>query len=100
MPKQVSEKEQNDNRKIARTFTLVMQFGINMLVPIFLCFFAGLMLDRWLGTSYLVIIFFFIGAIAGFRNVYVFSTKMEKMNSREKTTGELEDEEILRQMKK
>lgn len=51
--------------------TLITQFGINMLVPIFLLSFLGIWLDKKLETSYLMIIFFFIGALAGFRNIYV-----------------------------
>ncbi|MCR5508485.1 MAG: AtpZ/AtpI family protein [Lachnospiraceae bacterium] len=53
-----------------------MQFGINMLVPIVLCTFLGIFLDGKLGTSYLVIILFFIGAAAGARNVYIFARRI------------------------
>lgn len=63
-----------------RMLTLITQFGINMLVPIFLCFFIGYYLDQKLGTSYLMIIFFFIGALAGFRNIYIFARRMTKNN--------------------
>lgn len=55
---------------------LITQFSINMLVPIFLCSFGGLYLDKWLGTSYLFILFFFVGATAGFRNIYIFAKKI------------------------
>lgn len=54
---------------------LITQFGINMLVPIALCFFAGLYLDKWLGTNFIVIIAFFVGALAGGRNVYILAKK-------------------------
>lgn len=63
--------EQKDRRNVMRTLTLISQLGISMLVPIFLCFFAGYFLDKKLETNYIMIIGFFIGAIAGFRNVYV-----------------------------
>ncbi len=44
---------------------MVTQFGINMLVPIFMCSFAGWFLDKKFGTSYWFVLLFFIGALAG-----------------------------------
>ncbi len=44
-----------------------------MIVPILLCTFFGIFLDRFFGTSFIVIILFFLGAAAGFRNIYVFA---------------------------
>ena len=44
-----------------------------MIVPILLCTFAGIFLDRLFSTSFIVIILFFLGALAGFRNIYVFA---------------------------
>ena len=41
-----------------------------MLVPILLCTFGGIFLDRLLGTSFIVIILFFVGALAGFTNIF------------------------------
>lgn len=41
-----------------------------MLVPIMLCTFLGIFLDRVLGTSFIVIVLFFIGALAGFTNIF------------------------------
>lgn len=71
-----NRKKQKDRQMTFRMLTLITQFGINMLVPIFLCFFAGRFLDQKLGTSYLMIVFFFVGALAGFRNIYIFARKM------------------------
>ncbi|MCR5754567.1 MAG: AtpZ/AtpI family protein [Acetatifactor sp.] len=56
--------------EVYRSFALVMQFGINMLVPICLMTALGIYLDRKLGTSYLVIVLFTVGAIAGGQNIY------------------------------
>lgn len=73
---------QNGNPKgmkdIFKLLTCVTQFGINMLVPMVLCFLLGLWLDKQLGTSFLAIILFFIGAAAGARNVYRFFKKYLK----------------------
>lgn len=73
-----NRKRQKERQSTIRMLTLITQFGINMLVPIFLCFFVGYYLDKKLGTSYLMIIFFFIGALAGFRNIYIFARRMTK----------------------
>lgn len=73
-----NRKRQRERQTTLRMLTLITQFGINMLVPIFLCFFVGYYLDKKLGTSYLMIIFFFVGALAGFRNIYIFARRMTK----------------------
>ena len=49
-----------------------------MIVPILLCTFAGIFLDRLFSTSFIVIILFFLGAMAGFRNIYVLAMNMNK----------------------
>ena len=56
--------------EVYRSLALVMQFGINMLVPICAMTALGIYLDRKLGTSYLVILLFIVGAIAGGQNIY------------------------------
>ncbi|MCR4924617.1 MAG: AtpZ/AtpI family protein [Lachnospiraceae bacterium] len=63
-------------KEVFQSFTFILQFGINMLVPIFLCTFLGMFIDRKLGTSYVFIIMFFIGAIAGGRNVFILARKI------------------------
>lgn len=83
-----NRKRQKERQSTIRMLTLITQFGINMLVPIFLCFFIGYYLDRKLGTSYLMIVFFFIGALAGFRNIYIFARRMTKDDAEDKKDGE------------
>lgn len=55
---------------------MITQFGINMLVPIFICSFAGMFIDRKLGTSVWTVALFFVGALAGFTNVFRFAKKL------------------------
>lgn len=55
---------------------MITQFGINMLVPIFICSFAGMYIDRKLGTSVWTVALFFVGALAGFTNVFRFAKKI------------------------
>lgn len=57
-------------KEVFRSFTMVIQFGITMLVPILLCTFIGMFVDRLIGTSFVVIIMFFLGALAGFTNIF------------------------------
>ncbi len=82
-----NRKRQKERQSTLRMLTLITQFGINMLVPIFLCFFIGYYLDKKIGTSYLMIIFFFIGALAGFRNIYIFARRMTKDDEEDTEDG-------------
>lgn len=65
-----------DNSKIARSLSMISQFTIHMLVPICMCSYLGYWIDEKLNTSFLFIIFFFIGALAGARNVYLLAQKI------------------------
>jgi len=58
-----------------KILTFVTQFAISMLVPIFMCSFAGYYIDNYFGTQIWFVIFFFVGAIAGGRNVYLLAKK-------------------------
>ena len=59
-----------NNREIVESFSMVLQFGINMLVPIGMCVALGV----WIGDKYdmdwVVIPLFFVGALAGFNSIY------------------------------
>ena len=55
---------------IARSFMMISQISITMLVPIFLCLFLGIKLNEWLDKVYFVPIFLFLGMGAAIRNVY------------------------------
>ena len=59
-----------DNSIVVRSLSMISQFAINMLVPICMCSYLGYLIDEKLNTSFMFIIFFFIGALAGGRNVY------------------------------
>lgn len=56
--------------RVFLSLTLLLQFGLNMIVPIFLC----VMLGVWLGKKYdilwITIPLFIAGALAGFTNIY------------------------------
>lgn len=61
---------------VYQSLALISQFGINMLVPICLCSVLGWYLDKWFQTSWLFIVLFFVGALAGFRNVFILAKKI------------------------
>ena len=56
--------------RIVKILSFVSQFTLIMLIPIIGCFFLGYYLDGKLGTSFLSIIFFFVGAAGGMTGVY------------------------------
>jgi len=58
------------------SLTLISQFGITMAVPMALMFAAGYFLDQLLGTSFLTVLLFFVGALAGFRNVFFLARRV------------------------
>ena len=79
----MARKKRHYDKSVYRSIAMVTQFGLNMLVPIGLMSALGIYLDRRLGTSYWMIILFFVGAIAGGQNVYrmarqIYAPKEEK----------------------
>ena len=65
-----------DSSKIVRSLSMISQFTIHMLVPICMCSYVGYLLDEKLNTSILFILFFFVGALAGGRNIYLLAQKI------------------------
>lgn len=61
---------------VYKALTTISQFSINMLVPILACSAAGYYIDRALGTGWVAIALFFLGAAAGFRNVYILAIRI------------------------
>ena len=59
-----------ENRQVWEALVLVFQFGISMIVPILLCTFLGVWLDKKLDAGWIVVALFFAGALAGFTNIY------------------------------
>ena len=71
-----------DNSIIVRSLSMISQFTIHMLVPICMCSYAGYLLDEKLNTSFLFIVLFFVGALAGGRNVYRLARKISGGNDK------------------
>lgn len=56
--------------KVFRKIAFLTQFGLTILIPTCLLFFLGLYLDKKLGTSFLSVVLFFVGALAGISGVW------------------------------
>lgn len=65
-----------ENREVFEALAMIVQFGIYMLVPIFLCTFIGIWIGEKCDISWMMIPFFFIGALAGGTNVYKMAKKI------------------------
>lgn len=91
----MSRKKKYD-KSVYRSFTLISQFGINMLVPIGMMTWLGIFLDKKFDTSYWMVILFFVGAVAGGQNVYRLSKKIygAKDSAQNKTETKKDDREI------
>ena len=55
-----------NQKKVFQSLTLILQFGLNMIVPIVLCMMFGIWLGRKYDILWITIPFFVIGGIGGF----------------------------------
>lgn len=83
-------KDKPYDKSVYRSLTLILQFGINMLVPIGMMTALGIYLDRRFGTSFWTILLFFVGAIAGGQNIYrmakrIYDTPAEDIHKKERS---------------
>ena len=75
-------------REITESFSMVLQFGLNMIIPIAMCIALGV----WIGDKYdmdwIVIPLFFVGALAGYTSIFKmvkqYLTKIDKRAKKEK----------------
>ena len=75
------------NSKILRNLTLITQFSVSMLVPIFGLLFIGLIIRERFNID-IVVICLVLGVFSGFRNAFVLIMQYAKQN--EKNTGKSE----------
>lgn len=70
------------------SLTLILQFGLNMIVPIVMCTLLGV----WLGEKYdipvITVPFFIVGALAGFTNIFKMARKIYRQD------GESDEEQV------
>ena len=72
--------------KVFQALSMIMQFGINMLVPILGLTLLGVWIGKKTGLTWIMIPLFFVGALAGFRNCYVMAKRIYE--PRDKKTEE------------
>lgn len=70
-------------KSVYKSFAMISQVGIAMLVPIFLCCMLGLFLKEQFGIPAFIPLFF-VGALAGMRNVYVMLSAIFKEEDKKK----------------
>lgn len=61
-------------KDVYTNLALITQLGIHMMTPIFVCVAAGVLIDRYFGTSSTVILLI-LGILAGGRNTYILAMK-------------------------
>lgn len=91
MQEVIAMNKKKSNRDVVRALALITQLGLNMLVPIVLCFFLGRWLDGVFHTGFLLPVFIILGILTAYRNLYE-STKTLLKGERER-----EDEAYCRQ---
>ena len=72
-----------DNKQVIEALSMVLQFGLNMIVPIFACTFLGIWIGNYFNITWLVIPFFFIGALSGFTSINKLSKRLMKDEKKE-----------------
>ena len=65
-----------NKKKVFQAFTMVIQFSLNMLVPIIMCTLFGVWIGKKIHVPIITVLFFFMGAFAGFRNIYIMAKKI------------------------
>lgn len=65
-----------NGRKVFQCLTLILQFGLNMIVPIVMCTMFGVWLGKKYGISWITVPLFFMGALAGFTNIFKMAKKI------------------------
>ena len=86
------KKNKGDNRIIYQSLAMVTQFGLNMIIPICAMSALGVWLDGKFGTSYLTILFFVVGAVAGGQNVYRMARRICGGETQDKEQGDSDED--------
>lgn len=78
------------NKSVFRNLALISQVGISIITPIFLCLYIGYKLDKYFGTS-LIILFLILGVISGCMMGYKLVMSMIKKDAQDDKKQELEN---------
>lgn len=80
----MAKDDKKSNNSVLAQLSLITQFSLFMIVPIAGLSALGYFLDRKLGTNWIVIAGFFLGAVAGINSIYRFAMKMADKKKDEK----------------
>ena len=86
------KKRKGEERIVYQSLAMITQFGLNMIVPICILSAAGVWLDRKFGTSYLTIILFAVGAVAGGQNVYRMAKRLYGGEEQNRVQGDSDED--------
>lgn len=64
------------HKKVFQSLTLILQLGLNMIVPIIFCMMIGVWISEKYNMPIVTIVLFLMGALAGFTNCYKMIKKM------------------------
>lgn len=68
----------NYKKSVYKTLAMISQVGISMIVPVLLCTYAGIWLEKRFDFPFTVI-FILLGVLAGARNVIVIVKRMQQV---------------------
>lgn len=73
-----------NQRKVFQSLTLILQFGLNMIVPIMLCLMFGVWIGRKYDILWITVPLFIVGALAGFNNIYRMAKKIYGLDKKDR----------------
>lgn len=68
----------DDKKETFRILPLITQLGLVMITSVGMTTALGVWLDRRLGTSFITVILFFVGAVAGCQGIYRLVKKADR----------------------
>lgn len=83
----MKRRKPTDNRKTFQTLALVTQLGLTMVVSIGMASALGIWLDRRFGTSWITIVMFVLGVVAGVQSVWRMIKKIYVDGEQDKERG-------------
>lgn len=72
-----------NRRMVVESFSMVLQFGLNMIIPIAMCMGIGIWIGEKYDMNWIAIPSFFIGALAGYTSIFKMVKKYLKDVSRD-----------------
>ncbi|MBR1742729.1 MAG: AtpZ/AtpI family protein [Lachnospiraceae bacterium] len=71
------------DKKVLRSFVMITQIGISMMVPVFLCGVLGRWLSRLTEKDWVFLVLIFIGVGAAFRNFFIVTKSFYEKDMKE-----------------